>query len=41
MGSDALADQMAKATLIIEQQVDAEIERMDKLDEDDFEVSLT
>lgn len=35
---DALTDHLVKATQIVEQQVDAEINRMEKLDEDDFEV---
>jgi len=33
----ALADHLAKATRVIEEQVDAEIEKIDKMGEDDFE----
>ena len=32
-----MEDQLLKATKIIENQVDAEIQRMDKMDEDGFE----
>lgn len=35
---NALEGQLLKATQVVEQQLDAEIERLDKFDEDDFEV---
>ena len=35
---NALADHLVKATKVIEEQLDAEIEKMEKMDEDDFEV---
>ena len=35
---NALAEHLVKATKVIEDQLDAEIEKMEKMDEDDFEV---
>ena len=36
--ADALANHLVQATKVIEEQLDAEIEKIDKMDEDDFEV---
>ena len=38
MVQNALSEQLAQAAKIVENQLDAEIERLDKMDEDDYEV---
>merc|ERR1712062_399331 len=37
MGGDLMATQLIKAAQVVEEQLDAEIERMEKMDEDDLE----